>query len=799
MSNRFRVLYISDSPWLPTGYGKVSYYLMQYLKDKFDIIYLSITDPTLGCIKFNDVYVYRYLRGADDVRFWFLANKCHVCLLVKEPWVIPDIDKIPIHYILYAPFTQIEVPNDYLYYASLAFRTWLPSRYECEQVKKYGIEADYVPHGVNTSIYRPLDNIDELRKKYGFEGFDVVIGLFGMNTIRKMLPNQLEGIKIFIENNPDLKVGIYLHSTLRPIKEPWNGYNLTKIIERFELEDKVRVANQYSLLVGFDEQTMAELYNICDVVVDACYEGFGLHILEAQACGTPTVTLSIGGGAEINFLQLYVTKYSKLYTQLGTPVAIPDPYEIANAIERALRFRKEGIRDYLHAKAHEYDWKTVIEKYVLPKLEDALIQLWYKVERVGKKIAIVSSWGYRCGIAKFTQDLVKAFKEHSIYIIPIPTFRNCNDNDFIKYVIDNLVNINPNVVILELEYGTFGREGHEFVNKFITSVKNVLPNTKLITDMHVVDVYKGTEANVYLNSDVVIVHNLTMYRKLNKLVEEYGIEPKKTRTIPLCAEKITLSKDEAKKKLGIEPNVKIVSFVGFISPRKNIEVFFEVVKRLKDVVKNVKWVIVGGFHAEVETKYVKYVKKMCKELGIELTGYVSDEMLNLWIKASDVVIYPSYMVSSSGIVTRCIVNETPVIVLDCPAFRELDVLKASNIDEFVQLTYVLLTNDEVYNSYIKKLKQMSKYFECDEVVKQYNDLINDEHVTTYEVITCFKEWVKKKKEETLGGLIKIDFSELKEFCSEYLGKEVTIQKIAYVIRKVLRIEDDYIRKDVIDF
>ena len=793
MNRKFKLLFVSDSIWLPTGYGKVSKYLVSFLKKDFDVIFLSVTDPTLGSIKIGEIECFRYVRNELDL-LWFYTNfKVDIVLLLKEPWVLPNIDKIPIHYILYSPYTQCEPPKDYLYYASLAIDTWLPSKYETEQVKKYGIDATYMPHGVDTKIFKPLDNIKELKKKYGFDRFDIVIGLFGMNTLRKVLPNQLEGIKVFIDNNPDIKVGIYLHSTLLPIKEYWNGYDLRKIIEKFELDENVIIPNQSALLIGFSDYSLAELYNCCDVVVDTCYEGFGLHILEAQACGTPVVTLSIGGGSEINFLDLRVSKFAKFYTQLGSYFAIPDPYEIAEKIEKALKYRKESIREYLHTKASVFEWFKIYKYYVKPRLDYILENLYYRKLRRGKKVAIVTSWGYRCGIASFVKKLLHGFNQHDIYIIPIPTFRNCNYDEYINYLVDKIKVINPDIVLIELEHGVFGRESTSFEQKFYTKLRNELQNVKIVTDFHVVDVYKGIEVFNTISSNSVIVHNKAMFEKLIELIKEYGYEYRNINVISLCSNKIEISKEDARKELGIEKDCKLIGIFGFISPRKGIDIFFKVVEELKREIPNLKGVIVGGFHAETETSYIKYVKKKAKELNIIITGFVNDDIYFKYLKAVDVVLYPCFMLSASGIVIDCIVNNVPIIVLDSPAFKDLPILKAKSIDDFIEFTKTLLSNPKVYNMYVSKLIELSKEFDCKKIAELYSDIFVNDDITTMDIIDCFNEWLERKKEKIIGNSVHIDFKEIAHFCSEKLGKEVKVQKVVYVIRRVLGIENDWIK------
>ena len=99
-----------------------------------------------------------------------------------------------------------------------------------------------------------------------------------------------------------------------------------------------------------DEQ-LAELYRGARCVAyPSLYEGFGIPVLEAMACGTPVVT-SRGGATE------------EVADGAAVLVDPRDPADIAAGIERAIRDRSELVSCGL-ARARAFSWKAIADATV---------------------------------------------------------------------------------------------------------------------------------------------------------------------------------------------------------------------------------------------------------------------------------------------------------------------------------------------------------------------------------------------------------------------------------------------------
>jgi glycosyltransferase involved in cell wall biosynthesis len=74
----------------------------------------------------------------------------------------------------------------------------------------------------------------------------------------------------------------------------WGGVEFTDYIEKNNLQKRVGK-------IGFvDEEDLPALYNLADIFLfPSLYEGFGLPILEAQACGCSVITSNISSMPEV--------------------------------------------------------------------------------------------------------------------------------------------------------------------------------------------------------------------------------------------------------------------------------------------------------------------------------------------------------------------------------------------------------------------------------------------------------------------------------------------------------------------
>jgi len=157
------------------------------------------------------------------------------------------------------------------------------------------VETHYIPHAVNTEVFKKLDDevIENLKKENkGPDGRsleDRFVVLFNSrNARRKHSGTLVFWFKEFLERVGKDKAVLIMHT------EPTdpNGPNLMQIVEDLELDSGEVLFSRDKI----SEQQIATLYNVADVTVNISdAEGFGLSCLESLACETPVVAVRTGG------------------------------------------------------------------------------------------------------------------------------------------------------------------------------------------------------------------------------------------------------------------------------------------------------------------------------------------------------------------------------------------------------------------------------------------------------------------------------------------------------------------------
>jgi glycosyltransferase involved in cell wall biosynthesis len=241
-------------------------------------------------------------------------------------------------------------------------------KYGLNQLNLAGFKnnSTFIYHGVDCGTFKPIHSEipkTRLKQEIGFEQDAFVIGLVKMNKgTRSAFPRQLEIIKSFIDQNPDIKTRVYLHTELN---SP-SGYHLETVLKMLGIGNITRVANEYLLLTAaYSDIAMTKMYNACDVTM-ACTlsEGFGMPIIESMACGTPVVAGNYTSMTEL--LQpvtpeLLVDPLTTIWEQVPAKYYLVDIDKGAEALEKVAntdptKYTKK-LSDYA---LKTFDWRTAI-------------------------------------------------------------------------------------------------------------------------------------------------------------------------------------------------------------------------------------------------------------------------------------------------------------------------------------------------------------------------------------------------------------------------------------------------------
>ena len=149
----------------------------------------------------------------------------------------------------------------------------------------------YLPFWVNDHLWRELDNKDLLRKKYGFDKEDYIVGSFQRDTEGADLksPKLIKGPDRFIE------IVKYFDEIKESLVVLLTGKRRQYVIENLEnLNIKYRYFPMEEL------ETINELYNVLDLyIVSSRIEGGPQAILECAISKTPIISTDVGIAGEI--------------------------------------------------------------------------------------------------------------------------------------------------------------------------------------------------------------------------------------------------------------------------------------------------------------------------------------------------------------------------------------------------------------------------------------------------------------------------------------------------------------------
>lgn len=341
--------------------------------------------------------------GEDVAVRHYLDFKADMLITIKEPWVFEHIHKIAINFVPMAIVDHSPVSAMITSRLHTAFKVIAISHHAQGQLKNNNIESTYIPHGVRTDIYRPLEHKKECRKMFFLDPDEFVVGIVAMNRTRKMIPRMLQGYKRFLELNPDVKSHLMLWTNVEPQvfeespKEiaDLGAYLLPEIME-LGLGEAVKWPDREIIQQGLPEWAgedyrggwdMVKLFNCFDVLL-LCSggEGFGLPLIEAQSVGCPVITTDYAAGPEQVGVGLTVPYDGYvILNSPGTRYALADIDKMAEAISKIMNANHEKLAKGARQFAMKYDWKVIVERYWKPFLEECEEELYPLVTSSGTK------------------------------------------------------------------------------------------------------------------------------------------------------------------------------------------------------------------------------------------------------------------------------------------------------------------------------------------------------------------------------------------------------------------------------
>lgn len=379
-----RVLIHSNAPFTGTGYGVQCAALARSLAADGVDVGISTNYGVQGTMTEWEglpVYPSGYHPYSADVlkAHWqaFTENNEHPAALVTlfDCWPYKDakVDQLPAIG-SWVPVDHLPAPPSVLKWCQRD--NVLPiamARFGARMLEAADVECRYAPHGVDTDLFRPGQMAG------GFTGRQMIdvpddaflVGMFAANKgqmpNRKAFPENFLALAEFMRHRTD--VVLYLHTEQ---KGAMNGIALDRLARACGIpEDRTVWVDQYAYYAGLDHRTVAALMASLDVnLLASAGEGFGVPVVEAAACGTPSIVSDFSAQPEL--VEGHGWKVG------GQPVW--DPYQgawfhapsvggIVEALEDAYDSASQR-RSAARAFALDYDHRAVYDTYWRPIIDE---------------------------------------------------------------------------------------------------------------------------------------------------------------------------------------------------------------------------------------------------------------------------------------------------------------------------------------------------------------------------------------------------------------------------------------------
>ena len=241
------------------------------------------------------------------------------------------------------------------------------SRFGEAALQRAGLDPMYVPHGIDTATFRPGDKA-EARERVGLPEDAFVVAMVAANVgrdgARKAFYEQILAFGELRKKHPDAVLALHTDVTSA------QGVDIRHLLSDFP-KDSYLFTDQYAYKVGMSADKVADIYRAADVLSNTSWgEGFGIPIVEAQACGTPVIVTDTTAMPELVGAGWKVPGERMWHDSQGAWARRPLISGIADAYEQAYAARgDEHMSARAWAFAQDYDADHVMQEFWKPALE----------------------------------------------------------------------------------------------------------------------------------------------------------------------------------------------------------------------------------------------------------------------------------------------------------------------------------------------------------------------------------------------------------------------------------------------
>jgi len=365
-----KLAWVSAPMWANTGYGKVTREFMkriQYPEQKIVITTGGINSGPF--IEWGGVKHYpgqTVERQKGDLFIGNLRQLMHetgsdTCVLHNDAWAFREtIKEVAQEFVsvTYSPIDGGHISPEEHEAISVATERAAMCKYVEKELAKDGLSSVYIPHGVDTKVYKSMKR-DDIRDSLQIPKDEFVIGFVGTNiSKRKGQAEMMMAFKKILDAGYKFKV--VMVTNVDGVSQ--GGYNMWKLADYIGVPKDILLFP--SNVFSFSEEEMAAWYNSFDILLNISHgEGFGIPMLESMACGTPVIATNFSSMTELVDGHGWLTPVRALdvYTLKNQFLATPDYDVAADQIMKCMDnpdlVKSTGKRAQQFAQ--KYDWDLI--------------------------------------------------------------------------------------------------------------------------------------------------------------------------------------------------------------------------------------------------------------------------------------------------------------------------------------------------------------------------------------------------------------------------------------------------------
>ena len=377
-----RVLWISDSPDTPSGFGNVTRFVCGGLAARGHAVSILGWQTTAqhewnGCT----VYAASGMLGSRSLFPFLVRHRPEIVIALADVWWLPYFSAPHIRrqmlltdtpWALYFPIDGDKkdgcLPSSWIEFLRDVDIPIAMSEFGRETAHHSGIECTYIPHGVDRSVFFAPEDREQAKAEADATGKFLVLS-DSRNQPRKLLPRLLDVFARFARGRPDALLHLHTDPDDEFTKSGIYSYDVRADARHLGIESQVRFTPGHAMKQGggVPLSQLAAYYRAADVhLLASSGEGFGLPTLQAAAAGAVPMAGAYSASLELvkgHGETIEIADWSE--NEFGIRRALIDIDDAAARLARLYDDRallKEKSRQSASFAA-AYDWSRVLDQW----------------------------------------------------------------------------------------------------------------------------------------------------------------------------------------------------------------------------------------------------------------------------------------------------------------------------------------------------------------------------------------------------------------------------------------------------